>query len=483
VPARTKGSVLRLVPHRFASRRRATSLPLGLLFVLLVMYGVGIAALFSSGRVDLRTAITLLAAPAVVAASIVRPEWILLFVVLLPPSLMGQVPPMQMVAVLVVALFGFLLQGRLHLDLRTGIYPLVGIIAFAMATRAEVPPDAAAFADGVLKNLVYYCLLMLVAFQATANETLRVDRFADALLFGIVGATIVQPFLPAIVSGIEGFSRNPYQGAFANLAVIGFGVTYIRRSLSPSLDRRRSSVDGVLMIAFLALTIISYNRAAFIAALLCFAFVSIWTAKKSFWIVAPLILALAFTIPVIGEAVVPGGSVDISNQETLTRVTSGRSVLWADLWQRGAEALPLGNGWGYTWSLTSLELFGFEGAFSASDQGFIYPHSDFLFLFVELGGVGLALLVVFWIQLARRFRFLSRFADPFVRFDVRILTPIFVTMFTLQLFANGFSVRFVAERFFIAAGLMCGMHHGVRRAQSAMQHVGRKEPRETPLEL
>ena len=480
---RTRGSVFSQVSDRVASRRRGASLPLGLVSVLLVMYGVGVVALFSTGRADLRMAITLLVAPALVAASVVRPEWRSLFIVLLPPSLMDQVPPMQMVAVLVVSLFGFLLQARLHLGLRTGVYPLVAIIVFAIATRAQVPPDAAAFADGVLKDLVYYSLLMLVAFQATANETLGIERFADALLWGIVGATIVQPFLPSIVSGIEGFSRNPYQGAFANLAVIGFGVTYIRRSLSPSLDRRPSSVDGVLMIGFLALTIISYNRAAFIAALLCFAFVSRWTGKKSFWIVASLMLALAFTIPVIGEAVAPGGSIDISNQETLTRVTSGRSVLWADLWQRGAEALPLGNGWGYMWSLTSVELFGFEGQFSASDGGIVYPHSDFLFLFVELGVVGLGLLVVFWIQLLRRFRFLSRFPDRLVRYDVRILTPIFVTMFMLQLFANGFSVRFVAERFFIAAGLMCGMYHDVLRAQSEIQQGGLRDRMDAPIKV
>lgn len=181
---RTRGSVFSQVRDRVASRRRGASLPLGLVSVLLVMYGVGVVALFSTGRADLRMAITLLVAPALVAASVVRPEWILLFIVLLPPSLMDQVPPMQMVAVLVVSLFGFLLQARLHLGLRTGVYPLVAIIVFAIATRAQVPPDAAAFADGVLKDLVYYSLLMLVAFQATANETLGIERFADALLWG-----------------------------------------------------------------------------------------------------------------------------------------------------------------------------------------------------------------------------------------------------------------------------------------------------------
>jgi hypothetical protein len=72
---------------------------------------------------------------------------------------------------------------------------------------------------------------------------------------------------------------------------------------------------------------------------------------------------------------------------------------------------------------------------------------------------------VFWFQLLSRFRFLSRASDGFVRYDARILVPILLLMFLLQVFANGLSLRFVAERFFIAAGLICGMHHVMQQAQ------------------
>jgi O-antigen ligase len=305
---------------------------------------------------------------------------------------------------------------------------------------------------------------MLAAFQATANERLRVDSFVDALLWGVVGAAILQPFLGGL-SGFESVRQHPYAGPFANLAVIGFGVAYVRSSLSPSIGRRRSVWDGLLVIAFLGLTIVSYNRAAFIAALLSFALVSLWTGRKSIWIVGSLVVALGLTIPAVGEAIAPRGSLDFTDQETLDQVTSGRSVLWEDLWERGIEAFPWGNGWGYMWSLTSVDIFGFEGAFTTGDNPFIYPHNDFLFLFVELGVIGLGFLVVFWFQLLRRFRFLSRASDGFVRYDARILVPILLLMFLLQVFANGLSLRFVAERFFIAAGLICGMHHVMQQAQ------------------
>jgi O-antigen ligase len=447
------------------ARWHTGGVPVGLVSILLLVYGLGVVVLSTTGRVDLVPAITLLVVPAAAALAVVRPEWILLVVALLPPSVMGQVPPTQMTAVLLVTLFGFLLQGQLHLGLKTGIYPLVGIIAMAIAMKADTPADATAAADTLLKLLVYYTLLMLAAFQATANERLRVDSFANALLWGVVGATILQPFLGGL-SGFEGISRHPYAGPFANLAVIGFGVAYVRFSLSPSIGRRRSPWDGLLMIAFLGLTIVGYNRAAFIAALLSFALVSLWTGRKSIWIVASLVVALGLTIPTVGEAIAPGGSIDITDQQTLEQVTSGRSVLWEDLWDRGVEAMPFGNGWGYVWSLTSIDIFGVEGEFGTTgDQGFIYPHNDFLFLFVELGVIGFGFLVVFWFQLLRRFRVLSRAPDGFVRYDARILAPILVLMFLLQVFANGLSIRFVAERSFIAAGLICGMHYVMQRAQ------------------
>jgi O-Antigen ligase len=443
------------------ARWHTGGVPVGLVSILLLVYGLGVVALSTTGRVDLVMATTLLVVPAAAALAVIRPEWILLVVVLLPPSVMGQVPPTQMTAVLLLTLFGFLLQGRLQLGLRTGIYPLVGIIAMAISMKADTPADATAAANTLLEHLVYYTLLMLAAFQATANERLRVDSFANALLWGVVGATILQPFL-----GLSGFggSRLPYAGAFANLAVIGFGVAYVRFSLSPSIGRRRSPWDGLLIIAFLGLTIVGYNRAAFIAALLSFALVSLWTGRKSIWIVASLVVALGLTIPAVGQAIAPGGSIDITDQQTLEQVTSGRSVLWEDLWDRGVEAMPFGNGWGYVWSLTSFDIFGVEGEFTTADQGFIYPHNDFLFLFVELGVIGLGLLVVFWFQLLRRFRVLSRASDGFVRYEARILAPILVLMFLLQGFANGLSVRFVAERFFIAAGLICGMHFVMQQA-------------------
>jgi O-antigen ligase len=428
--------------------------PVGLISILLLVYGVGVVALFTTGRVGLVLAITLLVVPVAAALAVVRPEWILLVVVLLPPSVMGQVPPTQMTAVLLLTLFGFLLQGRLHLGLRTGIYPLVGIIAMAIAMKADTPADATAAADDMLRYLVYYTLLMLAAFQATANERIRVDSFVDALILGAVVTAILQPFLHADAT-FESIARTPFQGQFAYIAAMAFGVSYVRYSLATGGSRR--GLDRLLSVVFLGATVLGWARTMWVAALFIFALVSRWTGKKSFWIASSLVLVLAMTVPLVGERILPIGTADITDAETIDRITTGRSVLWGDLWERGAEAFPWGNGWGYMWSLTPGDIFGFEGEFTTGDNPFVYPHNDFLFVFLELGIVGVGLLVAFWLRLVRGIRTVSRARDESVRFGVRVLVPVLVVGFLVQLFDNSLAIRPVAERVFVTAGLVLGL--------------------------
>ena len=355
---------------------------------------------------------------------------------------------------MLATLFGFLLQGRLRLGgPETGVYPLVGIIALAIAVKADTSAEASATADGMLKVFIYYALLMVVAFNAAANGRMRIDTFVNALLLGIVGATILQPFVSGM--SFEGITQTPFR-QIAYLSVMGFGVTYVRVSLSDSADRRRSAFDVPLMVVFCCLTAIGFVRAAWMAGLSVFALVSRWTGRKSFWIVSSLILVLVLTVPVVGERVLPGGAADIANVD-LARVTTGRSVLWKALLDRRADTLSFGNGWGYTWSLTSAELFGSEASFTTEENNHIFPHNDFLFLLIELGILGFGLLVAFWLHLLRKIRLLSRSPSEQGRYDVRVLVPVIIVMFFVQLFDNGFAIRFVAERFFITAGLVFGL--------------------------
>ena len=205
--------------------------------VLLAIYVAGVVALFASARLDLLQAGELLVVPAVGGTAVLRPEWVILILLAVPPAVLSPLPPRHATLIMVAALFGFLLQGRIRLGPETGIYPLVGIVALAIAFKANVPPAAAATADGVLKFIVYYMALMLVGFHTAAEGKIDVDRVVNALLVGLVAGGVLQAFATDY-SGYDAITQTPFRGTFAYLAVMGFGVTYVRLSLRRSAGRQ-----------------------------------------------------------------------------------------------------------------------------------------------------------------------------------------------------------------------------------------------------
>jgi O-antigen ligase len=446
--------------ERTAGVRASQDLLTRLIEALGALYGVGVVALFTSGRVDLLRACLLLGGPVVFALTLLRPEWTILILVAMPPSVSQPIPKLVLIAILVAALFGFVLQGRFNFGPKTGILPLVGIILLAMTMKADSSLGTAVEAE-LLKSIVYYALLMLVAFNAVASGRIRVDTFLNWLLAGLVASALLQPF---VGHSYDEIGINLFTGKFAYLAAMGFGVAYTRLSLNRSEGRRPSRLDAILAFAFLCLTGIAFGRAAWLAVLLVFALVSVWTRRKSIWIVSFVVLVIVLAIPVVRERILPGGTTDVTSQAQLDRLTTGRSELWEWLWARGVEAFPFGQGWGYMESLSPVDVFGFE-TFVTDQNPFIYAHDDFLYLFVQLGILGFGLLVVFWMNLLLKVRSLSGSDREFVRYSVRVLVPILIVEFIMQLFANGFATQFVAEKAFMAAGLVVGLHYVVRQAE------------------
>ena len=453
------GVTLRERTARFGVTQRIQTT---LVEALATTYGVGVVALFVSGRVDAVQAGILLGGPVMLAVAFLRPEWTILVLVALPPSITSPIPTRVLIAFMVATLFGFVLQGRLHLSSGTGIYPLVGIIALAFAMKATVPIRATEAADEILRWIIYSTLVMLVAFNAFVNGRIRIDTFVNAFLLGIAASAVLQPFLAASTS-FESLNVSPFRGKFAYLAAMGFGVAYVRLSLNRGEGRRWSRWDAFLALAFLCLTFVGFSRAAWVATLCVFARVSRWTRNKMFWLVASLFLVIAFTVPLVAERIVSASGPDVGTPATLDQLTTGRSQLWADLWDRGVEALPMGQGWGYMWSLTANDIFGFE-TFVSGGNFFMYAHNDFLFLFVELGIVGFALLALFWLSLAQKVRRLTRNPREPIRYSVMILVPILIVMLMVQMFDNGFAIGFLAFRFFTAAGLVFGLYYSARES-------------------
>ena len=451
---------MKSIRERTGGVHGSQELPIWLIEALAVLYGVAVVVLFTWGRVDLLRAGILLGGPFVFAVALLRPEWTILMLVALPPSVSYPMPKLVLIAILVAALFGFVLQGGIRFGSKAGILPLVGIIVLAMTMTANASLDTSVETE-ILMSIVYYALLMLVSFNAVANGRIRIDTFLNWLLAGLVAAAILQPFVGRSFDAI-GF--NPFRGKFAYLAAMGFGVAYVRLSLNRSGGRRSSRLDALLAFAFLCLTAIAFGRAAWLAVLWVFVLASVWTRRKSIWIVLSLLIVMVLAIPVARERILPGGTADVTSESQLDQITTGRSELWERLWARGIEAFPFGQGWGYVESLSPIDVFGFE-TFVTEQNQFIYAHDDFLYLFVQLGILGFGLLAVFWVNLFLKVRRLSRSEREFVRYSVRVLVPVLIVGFIMQLFANGLATQFVAEKTFMASGLVFGLHYAVGQAE------------------
>ena len=110
----------------------------------------------------------------------------------------------------------------------------------------------------------------------------------------------------------------------------------------------------------------------------------------------------------------------------------------------------------------------------------MYPHNDFLFLFVELGIVGFGLLALFWLSLLQRVRRLTRSPREPIRYNVRVLVPVLIVMLVVQMFDNGFAIGFVADKFFAAAGLVFGLYYSTRENARVGPHMARAALRSKP---
>ena len=460
-PSRSRAWLQRPTPRRHpgTSRFRGSARD-ALLLLGLFGYGVTVTALLATGHLFLSQAGALLVGPIAFVVGLLRPEWLLLGLLALPYQFLDSTSPKYLTYVLVWALVGFLLDQGITLRLRTGVYPLLGIIIFAAIHKADVSPEASTFAASIWTLLVYYAALMLLGFHASRSGRLHIDLVVNALLIGVAASALLQPFISTLGGVGTSLFGNPWGGKFEYIAVIGFGVAYTRAALKKAAGIAHGPWDRRLAFLFLPLIVMGYGRAGWIAALVITALVSLWTRRKSFWVAAVLVVVIALTIPVFRERVLPTEGTSLSGNAALAKLTTGRWPLWVFLWDRSITALPQGHGFGYEWSLTSTQIFHSPNQFGSGKPGSngIFPHNDFLYLFSELGIFGAGLLILQWAYLFFTIRRLSgRGRYDYAGYGARVLTPVLLVMLFVQLFDNGFTIRVVAEHFYLVAGVICGL--------------------------
>jgi hypothetical protein len=451
---------------------RSSNLPLAtVLFVALTFWTVGLTGLLAAGRVSLWDAIYLLGVPWAALGAAIRPDWLLLVLVALPASVTAVVQSSRLLILVAIALAAMLLtRPTFALGLSTGIASLIVIAVAGYVFQADVGAEARYINQSLMMLIIYYVLLTLVAFNLAMLGELDGVRLGKAFVLCVATTALL---------GFAGYQSTWFPGGPAivthtylgYLAVGGLGVGFA--ALLMAERNRRVMIGRVATLALLSLTILSLGRAVWIAAAITFVLLVVRSDRRSYVLIPILAILLALALPAGRQELASSEGGDIAETFRTGEITTGRWELWTQLWDRAMPALPWGNGFGYTWSLSSEELFGSEGDFTQGEDGSVHPHNDFLFLFVEFGLPGVLLLAYFWVSVLGAYFRLERSPDQFLRFNGRVLLGILMTGFLMALVDNLFGIRPFAERFFPVAGVMLafGQMELARRRMSSTAYT------------
>lgn len=443
--------------------RRAVRFPS---LIALGIVATTLAGLFAAeeGILPAHVALLLTLSGPIVAVSLLRPGWVVLGVLVLPPGVLNAPPASVLVLLALAPLLAFALrEWTLDLRARSGAWPLIGLALLATFHTTTEVGEGLSFAAGLHDQLVYYAVLAVLTYNLVRRGEITTRQVLTAILAGV-----------ALNSALElALSPSPGQGpgtlwtfgrSLANLAVMGLSIL-VARLLMPQhfsgLARHRA---WNLAMAGLFLVIIweTLLRASWLA-LAIVLIVGIWRAGLARWLVVlPLAAALLLTIPIARERVVPDTA---ESGIDLTEYTTGRWRLWTIAAEEIDPSAIAGRGWGTWWSFSPEEIFDGPLSFvTRPDQVVIFPHNDALMLMIDLGWAGLVLLIVYWSHLGVALRHLLR--DPDDR--LRALGVAFVgapVMFLItQMVSNGLVLRGVAERFVIISATVFALYAQTQEA-------------------
>jgi hypothetical protein len=333
-------------------------------------------------------------------------------------------------------------------------------LAFAsLVFSADVGAGAAFAGSNFLKQFSYYLLLGLLAYNLARLGDLRLGQLVAALLVGVLVTALIKLAIggigPESATEVDFASRLFFGKNYAYLTFVGFSICFagfLLTSEHPNKLARYRPWSLRLSIFFLVLTATSLVRGSWLLAGLTVLVIAWVTRKRSYWLLIPLAAVVALSVPASSQRLTneqPGG----------TDITTGRADLWTIVWEEHiVDALPWGNGFGYSFSLTPDRLVGFEWfQYERDTAEFVYLHSDLLFWLVEYGFLGLAALALFWSHVLHTCRQMYRHDNPYVRSSAILLTGIVIAMFMLTVFGNAIALRPLAERGFVAIGFLFGV--------------------------
>ncbi|MBA2725912.1 MAG: O-antigen ligase family protein [Actinobacteria bacterium] len=437
---------------------------------LATLYALAVATLQFSHAITTPQMLTLLIGPVLALLAVLRPAWPVLIILAAPPVLLsgsGVALRDLTLLLLVIIATSLLTRGGLIMDWRSPLIPFALLLIGAAVFQSEVGPLAAATTTSVLQSFIYFGLMGFSTYCLALYRELTLKQLEWAIVISATGTALILLFLSgfsintllANYLGSEGTqSFEIYRTHFGMLMVMGLGIALTRPFHTDGVKwRQRFGVADIALVAFLvAMTAFSFTRAAWLCAAVVAALISLRTSHKAYAFIPLLIACGVLLVPVFNERAFADLEGGLQQAAASGRLGSGRWGLWNLLWDRVIEVFPSGHGFGYVWTLSSRELFGLADVFVTAQNPLVYPHNDFLFWLLELGAAGVALYLLFWTGLLRRWANLSRHPSPVAKKTSLVLGTTLIAMLIGEIFDNALFMRPIAERFFAVAGFLIG---------------------------
>jgi len=437
-----------------------------------VLYGLAVVSLQASGRLPLARAVSMVAAPAILALSAARPGWMLLAVLATPPGLLRQVPLLTPLALGAVLTATAVLRWPATSERSSGALafaPLAVLLALSIADRAAVGSLAASAASQFRAELLLFAGTALITFVAVRDGSVSVRAIETSILVAVAGTAAIYlaqagPHLERLTLWGPDAPADPgllyHRTHFGYLAAMGFLVA-LSRSLLPERAGTRvagSRVPAALVAAgFAAVTALSFTRGAWLASIAGLLLIAGVARRRGPWLLVPALALLIVLVPVARERVASDVEGGLAASIRSGSFGSGRAELWGALSSRVGEEPVAGHGFGYAWTLTPEDLFDAPDQFVSPGNPFVYAHNDVLFWALEFGAIGAALWLLWWAALARAAVWVLRRALASAG-----LTGVLLVMLVAETVDNGLFIRAIAVPAFAAAGALLALRPSAR---------------------
>jgi len=324
-----------------------------------------------------------------------------------------------------------------------------------------------------IKDLLIYPLLTVIwmwLLMHAVRDSVRPERFIGVLAF----AAVLPAALAVIIAATSGISLQYLASGAAEsrsyLEITGLHTNemgiFLASAFGPlifSAPNARSVIGRLALWSSLVIValglLLTFSRGAFVAACVSMLFFLV-RAKGSKLIKWSILLMIILVFAAFGSALLTrisdGWSGSASSFSRASAVTAARTDIWLSLWPEVENHPILGSGLGSTaWSAAAHDTPDFSN----------HPHNLYLQILLDMGLVGLTLLLVFYWRFAKTLtkavsEDLTNQPPPLIS---AYLQGAYAALlgYLLEAFSNGFYIP-VPENTLLWASLALGLAYTIK---------------------